>query len=76
MFIHLSDSSFKVSDIKAITKGSFPVTDAGVDLFTMAVYLEGVPQPIVHTYTTSEERDEVFFAVRNIIDGDTERHSN
>lgn len=68
MFIHLKDSSFRISNVAAITKGSIAPTNYTPEYFTMCVYLIGCTQPIVHTYEQETERDEVFNEVRNYLD--------
>ena len=71
MFIHLKDSTIKLSKVTAITKGVMPATNFTPTYYTMIVCLEDVAQPIVHTYETEEERNEIFTEFRDALDEST-----
>lgn len=66
--IHLKDSTIKLSCVAAITKGIVPETNFTPVYYTMVVHLTGCTQPIVHTYESAEERDEVFIEFRDRLD--------
>ena len=44
-----------------------PATNFTQQYYAMCVYVEGI-DPIVHTYETEEERDEVFVDFRDALD--------
>ena len=66
--IHLKDSTIKLDCVAAITKGLVPETNFTPVYYTMVVYLIGCAQPIVHTYESAEERDEIFTEFRDVLD--------
>jgi hypothetical protein len=67
MYIHLKDSTIKLSEIVAVTKNVIPATNFTPQYFAMAVYVKGI-EPIIHTYELEKERDEVFAEVRETLD--------
>lgn len=70
MYIHLKDSTIKLQKVTALTKGIIPETNYTPVYYTMCVYVEGGAQPIVHTYESEQERDEVFVEFRDMLDVD------
>lgn len=71
MFVYLTDSMIATSEIAAITKSIIPATNFTPVYYTVCVYLKGNSQPIVHTYETEEERNEVFDSFANLTNEDT-----
>lgn len=71
--IHLKDSTIKLNCVAAITKGIVPETNFTPVYYTMVVYLTGCAQPIVHTYESAEERDEIFTEFRDTLDEHSKR---
>ena len=67
MYLHLKDSTIKLNKVVAITKNVVPATNFTQQYYAMCVYVEGI-DPIVHTYETEEERDEVFVDFRDALD--------
>ena len=67
MYLHLKESTIKLSEVIAITKNVIPATNFTPKYYAMCVYLKGV-EPIMHTYETEEERDDVFVAFRDALD--------
>lgn len=68
MYIHLKDSTIKIDKVVALTKTVLPATMQTPEYYVLVVYIEGVEQPLVHTYETVEERDEVLAEFREILD--------
>lgn len=68
MFIHLKDSTIKLTDVVAVTKSVVPETNFTPTYYAMCVYLKGIAQPIIHTYETEEERNEIFTEFRDTLD--------
>lgn len=68
MYLHLKESTFKLNKVVAITKLSLPATMQTPEYYVVAVYLDGVDQPLIHTYESVEERDEVFSEIREALD--------
>ena len=66
MYIHLKDSTIKVTEVVAVTKTIIPATNFTPKYFAMCVYVKGI-EPIVHTYETEDERDTIFESVRDIL---------
>ena len=56
MYLHLKESTIKLSEIVAVIKTVIPATNFTPKYFAMAVYLKGI-EPIVHTYEDETERD-------------------
>lgn len=71
MFVYLTDSIIDTSEIAAITKSVIPATNFTPMYYTVCVYLKGNSQPIVHTYETEEERNEVFDSFANLTNENT-----
>lgn len=71
MFIYLQDSIINESEIAAITRSAIPATNFSPVYYTVCVYLKGNSQPIVHTYETEEERNEVFDSFANLTNEDS-----
>lgn len=67
MYLHLKDSTIKLSEIVAVTKNVIPATNFTPQYFAMAVYVKGL-EPIIHTYESEEDRDEIFSEVREALD--------
>lgn len=67
MYLHLKDSTIKLSEIVAVTKSVIPATNFTPQYFVMAVYVKGI-EAIVHTFETEEERDDIFIQVREVLD--------
>ena len=67
MYLHLKDSTIKLSEIVAVTKSVIPATNFTPQYFVMAVYVKGI-EAIVHTFETAEERDDTFTQVREVLD--------
>ena len=70
MYLHLKESTFKLDKIIAVTKTVIPATVHTPVYYAMVVYLEGVTQPLVHTYEQEQERDEIFDDVRECLNAD------
>ena len=68
MFIHTKDSTIKLEKVVALTKGMIPATNFTSEYFTVCVYLEKITQPLVHTFETEQDRDELFVEFRNALD--------
>lgn len=68
MYLHLKESTIKLSEVVAITQTVIPATVHTEAYAAMAVYLKGVTQPLVHTYETEEERNEIFEKFRDALD--------
>ena len=68
MYLHLKESTIKLSEVIAITQTVIPATMHTSEYYAMAVYLKGISQPLVHTYETEEERNEIFEEVRDALD--------
>lgn len=75
MYLHLKESTFNLSKVIAMTKTVIPATVHTPEYYAMVIYLEGVTQPIVHTYEQEQERDEIFESVRENLDAGQE-HCN
>ena len=75
MYLHLKESTFKLDKVVAITKLTLPATMQTPEYYVVTVCLEGVEQPLIHTYESLEERDEVFSEIREALDEYT-THSN
>lgn len=68
MFIHLKDSTIKLTEVVAVTKSVVPETNFTPTYYAMCVYLHGVAQPIVHTYQQEQERDDIFTEFNDALD--------
>lgn len=68
MYLHLKDSTIKLSEIVAVTKAMIPATNFMPKYYAMAVYIKGITEPIIHTYEEEAERDEVFSEVKEVLD--------
>lgn len=68
MYLHLRESTFRIDKVVAITKLTLPATMQTPEYYVVAVYLDGVDQPLIHTYESLEERDEVFSEIREALD--------
>jgi hypothetical protein len=73
MYIHLKDSTIKVTEVVAVTKTIIPATNFTPKYFAMCVYVKGI-EPIVHTYETEDERDTIFESVRDILSASETGH--
>lgn len=71
MFIYLQDSIINEKEIAAITRSVIPATNFTPVYYTVCIYLKGNSQPIVHTYETEEERNEVFDSFANMTNENT-----
>ena len=60
MLLRLNDSIVETRAILAVTKGIIPSTLATPQYFTCVVHIANIMQPIVYTFETEEERDEVY----------------
>lgn len=68
MYLHLKDSTIKLTEVVAVTRSIIPATNFTPKYFAMCVYVKGLSEPIVHTYEDETERDEVFAEVRDSLD--------
>lgn len=66
MYIHLKDSTIKVTEVVAVTKTIIPATNFTPKYFAMCVYVKGI-EPIIHTYVTEDERDNIYKSIKDIL---------
>ena len=68
MFLHLKDSSFRCDKVIAVTSGHIPATESTGEFFTIVVHLDGMVEPLIHTYLSREERDDTFTEIKETLD--------
>lgn len=69
MFINLIDSNVRIDSIVAVAKSLIPATNFTPEYYTMCIYLQGVSQPLIHSYATETERDDAYNALCEILNG-------
>ena len=64
------DSMIRSNHVIAVTRGIVPATNFTPAYYTVVVYVNGVSQPLVHTFENEQERDEIFVLFKNaLVDG-------
>jgi hypothetical protein len=66
-FVDLKDLSFNPYAVVAYGKGIIPQTMQTPEMPTLTVWLRDVPQPLIITYATEQERDAEFEAIKTAV---------
>jgi len=66
--IEFKDITFEAARLIAFSKGYVPGTEQQKGVHTVALFLEGYPQPLIVGFDTLEERDDSYVLLGNTIE--------
>jgi len=67
MLIELKDLTFDAAKLVALSKGLQEGTQISIDIYTLTLFLNNIPTPLIIGFETKEERDTSYDMVLEVI---------